>query len=383
MKKIKFFLPVFSLLIFSCVRQNVSESDYDILLYKPVHAEGFEIYGAKGKESSIIKVKRSWQGNQHSSTELFISRNAEKAPDDFKGQVLVNEAKRIVCMSSSYIAMLDKIGELSRVVGVSGMDYVFNEYVNSNRDRIVDVGYDGNVNYELMLSVFPDLVLLYGVNFASGMEAKLKELGIPFMYVGEYLEEDPLGKAEWVIALAEFIGKRVQAEKIYKDISNKYECVKAGLGDKYKLKKPKVMLNTPYGGDWFMPSSSSYMVRLIEDAGGEYIFSENKSKASVSVDMERAYLLASDADFWLNVGSVTSIKELKIQCPKFSDIKCVINLNVYNFNKRLNFKGGNDFWESGVMNPDKILADLVSIFHPELDVSEKNLENLNYYKKLK
>ena len=50
------------------------------------------------------------------------------------------------------------------------------------------MGFDGNVNYELLLGLEPDLVLLYGVNAASGMESRLRELGIPFAYIGEYLE---------------------------------------------------------------------------------------------------------------------------------------------------------------------------------------------------
>ena len=48
------------------------------------------------------------------------------------------------------------------------------------------------------------------MNGASAMESKLKDLGIPFMYVGDYLEESPLGKAEWLVALSEVVGKRAK-----------------------------------------------------------------------------------------------------------------------------------------------------------------------------
>ncbi len=37
---------------------------------------------------------------------------------------------------------------------------------------------------------------------------KLKELAIPYMYVGEYLEESPLGNAEWLVALSELTDSR-------------------------------------------------------------------------------------------------------------------------------------------------------------------------------
>ncbi len=160
-------------------------------------------------------------------------------------------------MSSTHIAMLDAIGEVRCITGVSGIDYISNPDIQARRDSIGDVGYEGNINYELLLSLDPDLVLLYGVNGASAMESKLEELDIPFMYVGDYLEESPLGKAEWMVVL-------------------------------------------PYGDSWFMPSTQSYVARLITDAGGRYIYQKNTGNASIPIDLEEAYLLASDADMWLN-----------------------------------------------------------------------------------
>ena len=55
-----------------------------------------------------------------------------------------------------------------------------------------------------------DSVLLYGVNGASAMESKLEELDIPFMYVGDYLEESPLGKAEWMVVLSDVYKRQVE-----------------------------------------------------------------------------------------------------------------------------------------------------------------------------
>lgn len=94
------------------------------------------------------------------------------------------------------------------------------------------------------------------------------------------------------------------------------------------------MLNTPYRDTWFLPSSQSYMIRLIEDAGGEYVYTKNDSDTSVAVDMEEAYLLANAADFWLNVGPCNTLAELTAQNPKFSGIPVVRSRNVYNNNRR-------------------------------------------------
>ena len=293
-----------------------------------------------------------------------------------RGQVLEGDAGRIVCMSSTHIAMLDAIGEAGRVVGVSGIDYISNPDIQARRDSIGDVGYEGNINYELLLSLDPDLVLLFGVNGASSAEGKLKETGIPFLYVGDYLEESPLGKAEWLVALSEVVGRRAEGEKVFVEIPVRYNALKQRVADN-ALDAPSVMLNTPYGDSWFMPSTGSYAVRLITDAGGDYIYKKNTGNASTSIDMEEAYLLASDADVWLNVGMANTLDELKAACPKFADIRCVRNGFVYNNNARINAAGGNDYWESAVVNPDIVLRDLIKIFHPEL-VEEPFV----YYKQL-
>ena len=73
-----------------------------------------------------------------------------------------------------------------------------------------------------------------------------------------------------------------------------------------------------------------------------------------------------------------TLDELKAACPKFADTRCVRNGYVYNNNARTNAAGGNDYYESAVVNPDLLLRDLVKIFHPELVE-----EDFVYYKQLK
>lgn len=366
-----------AIVVAACGRKSVSLEDFDKPVYMLEYASGFDILSADGRQSVLVTVTNPWQGADSVTTRLFIARDGETAPEGFDGQVLEGDAERIVAMSSTHIAMLDAIGEVDRVVGVSGIDYISNPDIQARRDRIGDVGYEGNINYELLLSLDPDLVLLYGVNGASGMEPKLRELGIPFMYVGDYLEESPLGKAEWMVALSEVVGCRSEGEKVFAEIPVRYNALKQRVAEN-ALDAPSVMLNMPYGDSWFMPSAGSYAVRLIEDAGGDYIYKKNTGNASTPVDMEEAYLLASAADLWLNVGMASTLGEVKAACPKFADTRCFRNGYVYNNNVRTNAAGGNDYFESGVVHPELVLRDLIKIFHPELVE-----EDFVYYKRLK
>lgn len=380
MQKCKSFLSLCLLIVLLAAcngKKTASISDFSNQLYTPEYASGFSIKGADGYESSIITVTNPWQGADSITTQLFIARGGESAPEGFTGQVLEVDASRIVAMSSTHIAMLNAIGEAGRVVGVSGIDYISNPVISANRDSIGDVGYEGNINYELLISLDPDLVLLYGVNGASSMEGKLNELGIPFMYVGDYLEESPLGKAEWMVALSEVVGKRTEGEQVFGGIPVRYNDLKKRVADTV-LDAPSVMLNTPYGDSWFMPSTESYVARLVKDAGGDYIYKKNTGNASLPIDLEEAYKLTSEADMWLNVGMANTLDELKTSCPKFSDTRCFRNGSVWNNNLKTNVAGGNDYYESAVVNPDILLRDLVKIFHPELVE-----EDFVYYKQLK
>ncbi len=350
--------------------------DYNMAVYTPTYATGFHIVGAEGKQSTIIRVTNPWQSADEVETMLFIARGGEKAPNGFRGQVLQGDAKRVVCMSSSHIAMLDAIGAVESVVGVSGKNFITNPYVVANQRTIADVGYDGNMNFELLVAQQPDIVLLYGVTGACTMESKLDELGIPYIYIGEYVEEDPLGKAEWLIALAEIVGQRQQGLTYFSELPQRYEQLKS-MAAAAQTPTPKVMLNTPYADSWFMPSTTSYIARLIADAGGDYIYKQNTSNHSLPIDLEQAALLTTQADIWLHVENVNSLDDLRRQLPKFAHMPCVQRGEVYNCDKRRVVGGGNDYWESGVVHPDVILRDLIKIFHSEL-VSEEFV----YYRKI-
>ena len=371
----RYFIILFSALLLISCGAAVSADEFCEAVYTPRYAGGFEILGAESRQSTIIRTHNPWQGAEGVNTELFIARGGESAPAGFTGQVLRGEPSRIICMSSTHIAMLDAVGAVERIVGVSAIDYITNDYITTNRHRTGDVGYEGNIDYELVVALHPDLVLLYGLNGASSMESKLRELRIPFAYVGDYLEESPLGKAEWIIAVGEIAGLRAEAEAIYTEIPKRYNALKervAAAGGK----APAVMLNTPYGDAWFMAPMTSYMAQLIADAGGDYLYKKNTSTRSLPIDMEEAALLVSQADIWLNVGNISTLAELQRSLPRFADARCVGTGNVWNCNRRTNAAGGNDYWESGIVRPDVILSDLVKIFHPELLPDRK----LYYYR---
>ena len=375
MKHVAGIFILFCLILGGCKQKNGAVLDsFNREVYTPEYASGFKIIGSEEGKSTIVCVYNPWQSAKDVEMYYFIARDNESAPAGFTGQVIPANAKRIVCLASSYIAMLDELGQVDRVVGVSGIDFITNQYIQSKRETIKELG--AEVNYEVLLSLSPDVVLLYGISDAqSTITDKLQELSIPYMYIGEYLEESPLGKAEWLVAVSELTDSRDKGIEIFKSIPNRYDELKAIAANVEH--RPTVMLNTPWNDSWVMPSTNSYITRLLADAGGDYIYKKNTSNRSEPIGLETAYSLISTADFWLNVGSATGIEELKAMNPKFADAKAIHEKTVYNNNLRLTKGGGNDFWESAVVRPDAVLRDLILIFHPELLSGE-----LYYYRHL-
>ena len=356
---------LFSLLFLtSCIsNKKTSLEAFNQDIYTPEYAAGFKILGSTNVQSTLIQVFNPWQGAKEVEMSYFISRNGEQAPTGFTGPTIPAGAKRIVCMSSSYIAMLDALGQVNRIVAVSGIDYVSNPYILAHKDSIKDMGPE--MNYELLLGLKPDIVLLYGIGDAqTAITDKLKELSIPYIYMGEYLEESPLGKAEWMVVLSELTDSREKGIEIFSEIPKRYLSLKALTESVGQC--PTVMFNMPWNDSWVMPSTKSYMAQLVADAGAEYIYKENSSNSSTPIGLETAYGLIQKADYWINVGSATSLDELKTVNPKFADAKAVRERTVYNNNLRLTPTGGNDYWESAVVHPDMVLRDLIHIFHPEL-----------------
>ena len=350
-------------LLYSCSNKAVVRETEPI--YTPRYAKGFTIERDIATGERLLCVKNPWQGAEDIT---YYTKLDTLSPP-----------KRIVAMSSSHIAMLDAAGVADRIIGVSGAGFISTPSVvqRIEKGEIFDVGYDGAFDFENIIAIKADLVLLYGVvGETQRITDKLDELRIPYIYIGDYLESDPLGKAEWSVAIAYICGVEKEGLEFFNGVAERYNALKER---KYcSAYKPRVMLNLPYRDTWFMPPHNSYMVRLIEDAGGEYVLAENDSITSKPISLEEALELALKADFWINLGQIASLEELRAAAPHFTKVDAVRFGRIYNNTKRTNKSRGSDFWESGAIRPDIILEDLIKILHHEAPTEE-----LYYYQKMK
>lgn len=197
-----------------------------------------------------------------------------------------------------------------------------------------------------------------------GQFRKIEELGVPVVINAEYLEEHPLGRAEWIKFMALFLGKEKEADEVFKMIEKNYLSTKA-LTEKAE-KKPTVLSGVVYSDAWFMPGGQNYAAKLINDAGCEYLWSSDSSKGFLQLSFESVYEKAHAADLWIGVGSYSTLEEIKNGDERYTKFNPYQTKQVYTFNARKGAKGGSEFLELGYLRPDMILNDLVKIAHPDL-----------------
>ena len=129
-----------------------------------------------------------------------------------------------------------------------------------------------------------------------------------------------------------------------------------------------------------MPCGENYIAKLIEDAGGNFLWRETTANngLNLNLDYEAVYHKAADADIWLHPGFAESLEDLKRAHLHNTYFKAWKDGRVFNNNLRNTPAGGFDFWESGIVSPDIILYDLMVIFHPDIFSSRE----LFYYRQL-
>ena len=219
------------------------------------------------------------------------------------------------------------------------------------------MGTSYNLNREIVLSAAPDLLLLSDFSDAP------KGISLPTLYSFEWKEENLLARAEWIKLWGALFDKFSQADSLFKDMENKYLKLKVLVDNEIRV-KPTLFAGGSYSGTWYLTGGKGFMAGVYADAGANFLMADT-SIATVSCGLEWMLSEFSQADFWLNCGDLSMEK----WDNRLLHLKSVQNGNVYHFQKRsksVNGVGISDFYESAVAHPDVILADVISILHPQL-----------------
>ena len=330
------------------------------------HATGFDV--EYHNSYKVVTVSSPWHGAQEPFRYVLVQCGAP-APEGVDGALIEVPVANIVAMSTTYLPTLDRLGLVDRLIGLDSHKWTTNAAVKERiaAGEIAEIGSGSNVNVELALDLDPALVMTYGSGFSDyDTHPLLLEAGIPVALNGDYVEQEPLGRSEWMKFIALFFNREADAASHFEEIAAGYQEV-ASLTKGLEA-RPSVLLGSVYNGTWYVAGGESYMAQLLEDAGAAYLWSDQGGAGSLPLDFEAVYDVAENADFWLNPDNSfwLTAENVLASDPRYGDFAPFDSGRLYNNNVMVNENGGNAYYEVGAVRPDKVLRDLVKILHPQL-----------------
>ncbi|MFA8433380.1 MAG: ABC transporter substrate-binding protein [Marinifilaceae bacterium] len=343
------------------------------------HAKGFEI---KLRTDGLKQVTVWDPWNKGKVFQRYYLKNRGenlkgKVPED--GLLVEVPVKSIAALSSTQIGILKFLNVEDRIVAVSLRDRIYDKELNrkAQSGEIQAVGHSETLNFEKIVELDPDLVMLSGFMKITDRESKLMQAGLPVAYNIEWMEASPLARAEWAKFIAAFFNREAMAETHFREIERRYNALKGLVKDVKSL--PSILSGYNFKGTWYMPGGQSYLAQFLRDGKADYCWFQDSTSGSIPLSFEVVFDKQSDADIWFSPGQCKNLEDLNKLDERYSLFQSYKTGRVFSYTKRMNERGANDWFETGVMQPDVVFKDVIKILHPELLPDYE----LYYYQQLK
>lgn len=368
----------------ACIKDFKADTDYFATKIKPDVATNFSVDYHNSYAVATVKKPNA----SEAATSVVLVRCGAPAPaldgDLAEAPRITVPVAKINTTATTQIASFELLDSLDRIAGVGDAKSVISDKANKliSDGAIADLSSSsGDFDVEKAFSTKADVTMQTGS--ASPNYAKLRELGMATVPDGSSQETSPLGRAEWIKFYSLLLGKEEQGNTVFSNIQRDYESARSKVAAAQN--KPKVLTGTEAKGTWTVPGADGYIARYITDAGGENLFADKSGTGNQKLDNEAVLSRGQDAAVWLNGNWMskdrwaTKADALAVD-PRYAELPAFQNGAVWNPTKRAAAKsgGGNDYWESGVVRPDIVLADIAQILHPELFPGRE----LYYYQQL-
>jgi iron complex transport system substrate-binding protein len=313
------------------------------------------------------KVKVIQPASSDSSFFTYILFRDKKDKPEVKADEYISiPVNKVICMSTSHLPPFTALEESQAIVGFPNTQHIYERKLLAlvESGDLQDVGQKNGVNIEKVLSLQPNLITAYTMGSSMEQLKPLQKSGIPVLLNSDYLENSPLGRAEWLKLTAVLLDKYKEGDSIFQVIENNYQEIKNKVAEIEE--KPSVMTGLMYGDVWYVPGGKSYAAQFIEDAGGNYLWSSTEKTGSLELSFESVFNLAKEADFWIGAASFTALEDLKNTNDKYALFGAYKKQKVFSYTKKVNENGANDYLESGYLRPDWVLEDYVNLLHPKI-----------------
>jgi iron complex transport system substrate-binding protein len=352
------------LFIFSCKKEIPKEDTTTKAISTINYAKGFDIIEKNGIKKLIIK---SAYQNSKEIYEYVIHKNKTHKKTNLQGNSIHVPVQKIVVTSTTHIPMVEVLNEEKSIIG-----FPHTKYVSSNKTRtliderkITEIGQENALNTEVLLDLQPELVVGYSVSSADKSLTTIKKAGINVIYNGDWLEETPLGRAEWIKFFGVLFDKEKKADSIFRVIETNYlEAKNTALKATHK---PTILSGAIMSKDiWNLPGGDSFVAQFLRDANLNYLWNNSKGKGSLSLSFEHVFDIGKNADFWIAPGYFSSKEQLQKSNSLYTEFTSFKNNNIYTPTTKKGETGGVIYYELAPTRPDLVLKDIIKITNPEL-----------------
>lgn len=359
------FLPLFwigMMLISSCQKKEQSSNEShseNIIRY----AEGLSII--PHENYTRVTVSNPWPGAQERQTYIF-HKKGELLADSLKNYTSITvPIQKMVATSTTHIPPLEMLEREASLIGFPNTNYISSEKTRSRIDRgqVRDVGTNLSLNVEVLIDMQPDVIMGFGVDGEKKVYEELRKSGLHIIYNGDWTEEHPLGKAEWILLFGVLFGEEQRAMEWFTNIETAYHEAKQLVADVDT--KPTVMSGSVYQDQWYVPQGKSWAAQFIQEAGGDYLWKDTDGEGSLALSFETVLEKAQHADFWIGPGQFYAYDQLLKANANYTFFKSFQEKKIFTFSHKKGPTGGVIYYELAASRPDWVLKDLIKIMHPE------------------
>ena len=274
------------------------------------------------------------------SERYLVVPEGKESPGDLAEDitVLYQPLDRIYLVASAVMDMFISMDSLDviRFTGTKAASW----YLEEAREAVEtgDILYAGNYSapdYEQILAEGCDLAIENTMVYHTPeVKDQLEKFGIPVMVDYSSYETEPLGRTEWVKRYGLLAGREEEAAKAFAGQQEAF----ASIGDAEDTGKTVAFFYITSSGEVNVRKASDYLPKMIELAGGHYVFSDlgaedDTASSTVSLQMEEFYAAAREADYLIYNstidGELSSAEELFGKSELLENFKAVREGNVY------------------------------------------------------
>ena len=326
----------------------------------PRYAEGYQVRST-AEGIRLVDIQNPQEPKSTTYRFALVPRGSKlEAPEGYT--LIETPIKSCICMTSLQLSNFIALDACEFVTGVTSTRHLFNEKMNRQikEGRTAKIGIEGNFDSEVVMSMNPDVIFISP--FKRGGYEQMKEVHLPLVPHLGYKEMTPVGQAEWVKLIGLFVDKEQEAIQLFNGIEQRYLDLKAKAAKVEN--RPIVFSGEIRGGNWYAVGGKSFLALLFHDAGADYFLKDDPNSGGVTLDFETVYSQADEADYWRIMNSYDgqySYDALKASDARYADFRAFREKKVVYCNMTQR-----PYYERMPMEPDKVLADLIHVFHPDL-----------------